>query len=152
MRSLFIFAALTMGFFLVPAEGQTADQKLQDSLMAMEKAAWDAFAKGDGKFFETFLTEDGMVMSDMGTADRAQLVKDISTKPCDVKSYSFSNYKVTMLDPNVALATYEATQSGTCGTQAMPPKVLASTVFVKRKGKWLGAFHQETAAMKAPGS
>lgn len=151
MRSLFIFAALMMVFF-VPVQGQKADQKLQDSLLAMEKAAWDAFAKGDGKYFETFLTEDGMVMGDMGAVPRAQLVKDISTKPCDIKSFSFSNFKVTMLDPNVALVTYEGTQTGTCGTAAMPSKVLASTVYVKRKGKWLGAFHQETAATAAPGS
>ncbi|MCA1589590.1 MAG: hypothetical protein LC734_04215 [Acidobacteria bacterium] len=43
-----------------------------------------------------------------------------------------------------ALATYNATQEGTCAGQPMPAKVFASTIFVKRKGKWLGFFHQES--------
>lgn len=137
--SVFVFVLISV----VAAPAQTA---MENTLMAMEKQAWDAFGKGDGKFFEAFLTDDAILGSDYGFAGKAQSVKDIGSKPCELKSYSFSNFKVTMLDKNTALATYEAAQDVTCMGQKAPPKVYGSTLYVKRKGKWLGAFHTETPA------
>lgn len=134
-------------FVLVAVVAVSAQTAMEKTLMTMEKQAWDAFGKGDGKFFETFLADDALILDDKGFTSKAQTVKDVSAKPCVIKSYSFSNFKVTMLNPTTALATYEATQDATCGTQAMPAKVFASSIYVKRKGKWQAAFHQETPAM-----
>jgi hypothetical protein len=133
-------------FVLISFVAASAQTTMETTLMAMEKQAWDAFGKGDGKFFETFLTDDAILGSDYGFVSKAQSVKDISGKPCELKSYSFSNFKVMMLDKNTAIITYEAAQDATCGGQKAPNKVYASSVYVKRKGKWQGAYHQETAA------
>jgi hypothetical protein len=141
-KAIAVLSLVLLSF--VAAEAQTANEKM---FMDMDKQAWDAFGKGDGKFFETFLSDDALLGGGMGFAGKAQAVKDISTKPCDLKSFSFANYKVTMLDANTALATYEATQDVTCGGQKSADKVYATSVFVKRKGKWLAAYHQEVDAM-----
>lgn len=126
---------------------QANDSKnLQDSLMAMEKQAWEAFGKGDGKFFESFLTDDFQMVSDSGISGKAQSVQMISTKPCDLKSFSFSNPKLSMLNKTTALVTYEATQDVSCGGQQAPGKAYLSSIFVKRGGKWLAMFHQESTA------
>ena len=138
-----VFVLLSMG----AAAAQTKDEA---NFMAMERQAWDAFGKGDGKFFETFLVDEAMVGTDFGFSSKAQTIKDIGTKPCEVKSYTFSNFKVVMLDKNTALATYEATQDTTCAGQKAPDKVIASTVYVKRKGKWMGMFHQESGVQPMP--
>jgi hypothetical protein len=53
-----------------------------------------------------------------------------------------------MLNQDVAILTFSATQDATCGGAAEPSPVWASTVFVKRGGKWLAAFHQETPAQR----
>ena len=127
----------------VAADAQAANDKM---FMDMEKQAWDAFGKGDGKFFETFLSDDAQLGGNTGFGNKTQVVKDISTKPCDVKSYTFANFKVTMLDTNTALTTYEATQDVSCGGKKQADKVYATSVFVKRKGKWLAAYHQEVDA------
>ncbi|HEY0459178.1 MAG TPA: nuclear transport factor 2 family protein [Pyrinomonadaceae bacterium] len=127
----------------IGAAAQTANEKMFSD---MDKQAWDAFGKGDGKFFETFLSDDTVLGGDNGFGNKAQSVKDISTKPCEVKSFSLANYKVTMLNADTALATYEATQDTTCGGQKQPDKVFATSIFVKRKGKWLAAYHSEIAA------
>lgn len=140
-----IFAFVLLAAFA--AQAQTAMEK---ALEAKEKSAWDAFGKGDGKFFETFLTANALIVGDMGMSSREQSVKDINTKPCDIKSYSFKNFKVTMLNPSTALVTYEAEQDTTCGGQPAPKRVYASSIYVKEKGKWVGAFHQETPAMEMP--
>ena len=53
----------------VVASAQTAMEK---TLMAMEKQAWDAFGKGDGKFFETFLVDEAMIGGDNGFLSRTE--------------------------------------------------------------------------------
>jgi hypothetical protein len=144
-RIITIFAFVLIAAFA--AQAQTAMEK---ALEAKEKSAWDAFGKGDGKFFETFLTANSLIVGETGMASRAQSVKDINTKPCDIKSYSFKNFKVTMLNPTTALVTYEAEQDTTCGGQPAPKKMYCSSIYVKEKGKWVGAFHQETIAIELP--
>ena len=133
-------------FVLISFAAASAQATMENTLMTMEKSAWDAFGKGDGKFFETFLTDDAILGSDYGFSTKAESVKDIGTKPCELKSYAFSNFKVTMLDKNTALVTYEATQDATCMGQKSPAKVYATSLYVKRKGKWQGAYHSETPA------
>jgi hypothetical protein len=141
---------LGLVFVLLSTVAAAAQTKDEANFMAMEKQAWDAFGKGDGKFFETFLTDEALVGTDFGFSSKAQTVKDIGAKPCELKSYVFNNFKVVMLDKNTALATYEATQDTTCGGQKSPDKVIASTVYVKRKGKWMGMLHQESAVQPMP--
>jgi len=143
MKKIFVVAAMV----LIGAISASAQKGLEASLMKMEKSAWDAFGKGDSKFFQTFLTEDALIGGGNGFQSKAESIKAIGAKPCDLKSYDFSNFKVTMLSPTAALVTYSATQDATCGGQPIPAKTNVSTIYVKRNGKWLGFFHQETPVM-----
>lgn len=139
---------LTLVVFILTLAISAAAQKAgQPDFQAMEKGAWDAFGKGDAKYFESFLDSDFTMFNGSTMANRADSIKGIATKPCTVKSYSFNNFKVSMIDPNTALVTYMVTQDVTCGTQAAPAKVAASTVYVKRGGKWMGYYHQESPVM-----
>jgi nitrogenase subunit NifH len=52
-----------------------------------------------------------------------------------------------MLDSNTSLLRYEATQDAMCGGMQAPAKMYASSIDVKRNGKWMGMYHQETAGM-----
>lgn len=144
-RIIAIFAFVLLAAFAVSA--QTA---LEKTLMAREKAAWDAFGKGDGKFFDKFLTKDALLVSEWGMAAKAQAVKDINTKPCEIKSYKFNNFKATSLNATTAVVSYEAEQDATCGGQPAPKKLYASSVYVKVGKTWYGAFHQESMAMEMP--
>ena len=125
----------------------SAQTEIEKNLMAMEKGAWEAFGKGDGKYFESFLADDFTMVGDSGIMGKAASIKGITAKPCELKTYAFANYKVTMINPDTALATYEATQDALCGGMAAPTKVYVSSMFAKRKGKWMAVQHQETAAM-----
>lgn len=136
---------LTLVILVLACSISAAAQKTgQPDFQAMEKGAWDAFGKGDAKYFESFVAEDGVVFNGSALSNKAQLVKEVSSKPCDVKSYSFNNFKVTMIDNDAALVTYGATQDGTCAGQPMPAKVMSSSIYVKRNGKWLAFYHQES--------
>ena len=144
-----IFAVLVL--VLISTAAALSQTKDESNFMAMEKQAWEAFNKGDGKFFETFLVDEAMIGTDAGFSSRAQTVKDVSTKPCDLKSFEFSEFKVMMIDKNTALVTYKALQDGVCAGQPVPKNVIASSVYVKRKGKWMAMYHQESAIQPMPG-
>lgn len=144
-----VFAVLVL--VLISTAAAFSQTKDEANFMAMEKQAWEAFSKGDGKFFETFLVDEAIIGTDAGFSSKAQTVKDINSKPCDLKSFEFSDFKVVMLEKNTALITYKALQDGVCAGQPVPKNVIASSVYVKRKGKWLAVHHQESAIQPMPG-
>jgi hypothetical protein len=118
-----------------------------DSLLALEKQANEAYLKGDGKFFETFLN-DKFNMTDGGTrVDKAMAVKMISGVKCDVKTWSLEDPKMTMIDADVYGLTYKANYDGSCTwegkTQKLPAASRTATVWVRSGDKWQPVFHGE---------
>ncbi|HKB39930.1 MAG TPA: DUF4440 domain-containing protein, partial [Gemmataceae bacterium] len=58
--------------------------------------------------------------------------------------YAAAKTRVTLLDREAALVTYELTLKGTFKGKEVPRKSFASAVWVKRDGRWLETFYQET--------
>jgi hypothetical protein len=145
-RSLIITVLIIATAIL--ALGQTKSASMNSSekeaLIALEKQAWEAWKTKDGKFFQGLLSEESIGVGDSGVAKKATIVKDIAGSDCEVRSYSLDNYEVVMLDPNTAILTFKADQDATCKGKVVPARVWASSVYIKRGGKWLSAFHQET--------
>src|SRR5437899_1762005 len=57
-----------------------------DTIMSQEKAANEAYSKGDGQFFQGFLS-DKFMMNNMGKpSTKSDAVRDIANVKCDVKS------------------------------------------------------------------
>ena len=155
-----LFAAAMLIAVLTPASAQTAQATpsqpaaaqgagdVKHTLIDLEKGAWEAWKKKDSAYFETFLTDDTVQVSPAGVTRKAQIVKGIGASTCDVKGYAMDGFDVVMLDADAAILTFSATQDATCGGMAEPSPVWASSVFVRRGGKWLAAFHQETPAQR----
>jgi ketosteroid isomerase-like protein len=120
-----------------------------DALMALDKQANEAYTKGDGKFFEGFLS-DKFVMSDMGKKfDKASTVKMISDVKCDVKSMSFDEAKSSMIDSDTAVLVYKTTMDGSCNgpdgkPMKVPSPVRAASVYIRNGDKWQGVWHGES--------
>lgn len=123
----------------------------EDAIKKMEKDLWDAWKNKDMKPFEAMLSEDAKsVDAMMGAVDKPAMLKSMSDQPCDVKSYAFSDDKISWINKDAAVYTYTATVDATCGGQKIPDKVYCSSVWAKRGTKWVGVFHQETPAMPMP--
>lgn len=120
---------------------------LRENLMKLEQMAWEAWKNKEAKFFESFLTDNAVGIVPMGVWKKVDVVKEIASANCLLKSYSLDNYEVTMVNSTTALLTYRAEQDFACGGKQEPARVLASSLFVKRGDRWLGVFHQETPAM-----
>jgi hypothetical protein len=133
---------LLFAIAVVAAHSQTG---LESELLKREQGAWNAFSKGDSKYFANLVADDAVIFNGEAFVDKSATVAGIAARPCEFKSYSFSGFKVTRLDAATALVTYNADQSKVCSGRVQPAKVAATTLYVKRKGKWMAAFHQETA-------
>lgn len=118
-------------------------------IVALEKRAFEAWKNKDKRFFEEHMAEDGQYLDLNGAGGKAQYVQAIIDNNCTVNSYALDKTKVTMLSKDTALLTYRYTYDIVCGGKPEAGPLWASTVYVKRGGQWLIAFHQEIPAAPA---
>lgn len=152
MRKLVVVAVGLLMFgtlgFSQAAKSKNAD--VEQKLTAAEKQLWEAWKNKDMGPFKEHLTNDTVMVDPGGVTQGKDKAVDFMTKnPCDVKSYSLGDMKIDWIDKDTALVTYKADADATCGGQKTPSPVYSSSLWVKKNGKWLGAFHQETAAAPA---
>jgi Domain of unknown function (DUF4440) len=126
-----------------PAMSKAQSQKL---IISTERKLWEAWKNHDMKPFKAYLSSDSVMIGESGVRDKTAEIKELGIMACEIKSYELSDIKVLFLGSDAAVVTYKAMQDGTCGGEAVPPAVWASSAYVRRGGKWLAASHQETAA------
>jgi hypothetical protein len=152
MRPLAL-ALLLVAATAAPALGQermaggVPDSATRSALVALERQSWEAWKNRDTSFFRANMAENAIQNGRTGLAKKDEIVRSIASD-CDVTSFALdeSSLQVTMVDPNTALLTFKATQDATCGGTKAPSPVWATSMYVRRGGKWLNAFYQETAA------
>jgi hypothetical protein len=126
-----------------PSAPRVTKAQLQKQIVDMETALWNAWKAKDPKPFETHLAADTVMVGEQGVSGKGTIAKDITSMPCEVKSFTLSDWKLTKFGANHALITYKGVADGTCMGQPIPT-TWASSLWVKRKGTWQAAFHQET--------
>ena len=150
MKRMWMFLLAVLLAMPVFAQNDAADTKLKADLVAKEKALWDAWFKKDVKAFEEALAADGVFIDGMGVSSKADLLKMIPTANCKIKSYSFANEKLTRIDKDAVILTFQAMQDGECDGQKIPAVSYVSSTWVMRNGKWMGFSHTEVPAMAMP--
>lgn len=131
-----------------PKPAMTKAQLLK-KLSAAETKLWEAWKNKDVKPFKAALAADFVIVTVAGVSGKNDVVKWITSLPCEVKSFKLSDWKLTMINSGTAFLTYKGTADGTCGGTAIPA-TWASSVFVNRGGKWLAFSHQETGPAVPP--
>jgi hypothetical protein len=151
MKKIIMILMISIGVSSI-ALGQTKMSKdknnsVETQVIALEKAGWEAWKNKNGGWFQTNLTDDYLLVNSDGVNNKSQVVKSTASD-CEIKSYSLDNFKFLMLDKNSALITFTGMQDGVCSGKTIPANVRASSVYVKRGGKWLNAFYTETPAVQ----
>jgi ketosteroid isomerase-like protein len=132
----------------VDAAKSAAAAPTADALLALDQQATEAYVKGDGKFFENFLS-DKMAMQQGGSRlSKADVVKMISGVNCEVKAgWTLTKPQLLEIDDDTYVLGYESDIQGSCTvdgkTKKIPSPVRAATVWVRNGDKWLAAFHGE---------
>jgi hypothetical protein len=139
---ILVLSALTMTSLCFAQSGH-------DALIAKEKEAWETFKTKKADAFGNLLGKDFIAVDQDGTVGKSEEVKSVAE--FDLKDYALADIKVVMATKDTAVLTYKVTQHGTYKGRAIPANASASSVWVKRGGKWVAVFHQETPA-RPPGS
>ena len=147
-RSVMLGSAVALGgLAVVPALAQSPDiTKLREELMALEKGSWGFMRDRNYDGMKNFLGEDALlIFGDGSRYNKRQtlelmkdfaLVGDIAVEP---------TYAVRMLSPDVATLLYRVTYTSTVkGGRPETMKVLSSSVYARRDGKWWSVLYQET--------
>ena len=113
-------------------------------LSANETALWNAWKNKDAKPFNMWLAADSVMVGEQGVAGKKDIAGAMASMPCEVKSFTLSDWKLTMVDADAGFLTYKGVAEGTCAGKAIPT-VWASSLWVNRKGKWQAFSHQETS-------
>lgn len=117
---------------------------LLDSLVALERQSWEAWQKRDGGFFQYFLADDHVEVGASGRSSKATVVAGVKSPVCVVKGYAIDQFELTIFEAGTALLTYHAAQDTWCGNTALPSPAWASSLYIRRAGRWENALYQQT--------
>ncbi|MBD0373274.1 MAG: nuclear transport factor 2 family protein [Pyrinomonadaceae bacterium] len=127
------------------ASGNKAKESLEETIMKMEKQAWEAVKARDAKAFSDLFAADGYMADNAGFATRASFLQTLPDLV--ITQYTLTDFKVMMIDKDAAIITYKANVKGSFKGQAFPPNpAYVSSIWAKRGGKWMAVYHQETLA------
>lgn len=109
----------------------------------LENEMWQHWRSRQFDAMSALMTPDSTFSGDAGWQTRDQLITSMQSESCSVKSVSLEMVKTTALGPDAVLIAYQTAPVGTCGGAPIP-KSLGSTVWVRRAGRWLTFFHQQS--------
>ncbi|MDX6289403.1 MAG: hypothetical protein QOH42_1202 [Blastocatellia bacterium] len=118
-------------------------------MIVKEKAAWDTIKKKDYTAFGDLLASDYIEVTDEGVFDKAGIVADV--KDLNITDATFSDWKMTPIDNDAVILTYQTTLKATFKGQEVPPGPYRSAAaWVNRDGKWLDFYYQQTLIKTMP--
>lgn len=126
-----------------------------DILLGLEKAANEAYSKGDSSYFETLLS-DKMIMS-MGKEhmNKAGVIAMIKTAKCELTDgVKLSEPQMSKVDNDTYAFSYKNDSTGKCsegGKMVDMKPARAATLWVRNGDKWQAAWHGETEIIMPKG-
>lgn len=127
------------------AQDQPDTAKLRDELMALEKQSWDHMKARDRAALRRLLADDLLqIYSDGSRYYKSDFLDYLANYRLD--SYDIEpTYAVRQIGPDVAALIYRVTSRGAARlNRTRSDKVLATSIYVRRDGKWTSVLYQET--------
>ncbi len=123
----------------------------KESLMAIEKAGWEAWKNRDAKWMTENASDKYVGFGATGRMDKAASIKSYEQK-CEIKSYTLSDDQLQMVGPDVAVLTFRGAQDYTCDGKKGPADVRSTSMYIREGDKWKALFYGETPVVdpKAP--
>ena len=116
---------------------------------AKEKEIWGTLEKQNMAAFGDMLADDFAYVSGDGAHDKAATIKAVTGfKPTDIV---FSDWKFIPVGKSAGLLTFTVKNKGTMNGEPIPESSSrAGSVWVKRGGKLLAVYHQDTEVKTGP--
>lgn len=129
---------------LSPGEQGSPAQRLRDEIVAQERAGLDALKTGDLKAFANSTAAEAIFVDAQGPAGKAEVMKNVAG--FRLSDYTMSDIRFVPLSADSGLLVYQMAETGTSHGKDFTAKVNVSALWLKRGGKWLCVFTQETGA------
>src|SRR5256714_4672561 len=71
---------------------------LLKKLSANDTALWNAWKNKDAKPFQMWLAADSVMIGEGGVAGKSDITQMMASMPCEVKSFTLTDWKLTMVD------------------------------------------------------
>jgi len=118
------------------------------ALIALEKQAMEAYIRGDGKFFEGYLSDKIVVTEGGRRVGKAELLERIGGSKCSFQEgWALSEAHLSKINDDTYVVSYLTAIDGTCTwkgkTEKEPSPVRVSTVLVRSGETWQAVFHGE---------
>ena len=110
-----------------------------DALETKEKAAWQAYKDKKADDFKKLVAPQGVSVYSDGIYDLQKEVDGMAK--VDMKSFTLSDFKVTMVDANTATVTYKAKIEAKMGADDESGDYNVGSVWIKQNGEWRNVFH-----------
>jgi hypothetical protein len=118
---------------------------IKQTLVDLARKAWDANIREDAGFYRDFLIDEAVGVNNFGIADKASLVKQMQYHTgAPFTKVTMEDPRVIMLSPESALLIYKARIHSTKDGKELVLSDYVTNAFVKRDGKWKGAFQQHS--------
>ena len=144
-RSLALLALLGVVGTAARAQDQPDNAKLREELMALERQSWEYLKTRDRAAMRRFLPDDALQIYSDGTRYYKSGVIDY------MPNYRLDTYEIEptyglrMISPDAAMLIYRVTSRGAARFERPgTTKVLATSLYVRRNGKWWAVLYQET--------
>ena len=143
-----VISALPAGRNILATPSQKAAassvQSLQNEVIARERQELEALKNGKVQEFADLMAENAIFVDSHGTAGKAEVMGLIN----DLKlvDYSMADIKFVPVSPDSGVIAYKLTQKGREHGKDFADTVYASALWVKRSGKWVCLFTQESPA------
>lgn len=148
MRSVMLLPCLLLVTVLqlsVAAQNSANDAKLLTELTKLERDSWEATMKDDKEFFRTYCAPEAkFFFADGSAASRDDLLRNLDD--FHLTKYSMSEVSMLRVNEDSAMIIYRVSYEGVHKTKKEQfTDVESSSLYVRRDGKWLEIFYQETA-------
>ena len=126
---------------LAPA---AANDTVGQRLIAEERASWDLAIKRNAAAYTDFHAPDFFTVTGTGVVDRVR--SETSAMDANVRfdQCELSGFDVRFVAENAALVTYHVKTAGLDHGKSFQVDSYASSLWMKRDGKWLNVFYQAT--------
>jgi hypothetical protein len=138
----------TLGYAQPRTPGQSAPESradsLRDQIVARERSGLDSLKTGDLTTFGASTADDAIFVDAHGPATKAEVMEH--TAAFRLTDYTMTDIKFIPLSAESGLIVYTLTESGNSHGEDFSARVYVSSLWLKRGGKWLCEFSQETGA------
>jgi hypothetical protein len=116
---------------------------LTSEILINEKAVWQAAKLRDMRGFAELVADDARMVFTSGVMTKQEYMQAVGKRT--ITDYSLENFQVFMPAEGTVITLYQATVSGTSNGKVFPTTTLReSSVWIKRVGKWVAVWNQET--------